>query len=92
MHPEIKKYWENAGYEINTDVFMPGEGIPYILFWFLMNGDRQLKCIGQSDTFHRNSEAYNQLIEDPPCTNYYFNNRLYSEEKMLRIIRLKAFV
>jgi len=91
MHPEIEKFWTHSGYYVETDIMMPCEH-PYILFWFVMKADKQLWCIGQSNSYDRKSEAYEQLKEDPPCTIYYFNEKQYTEEEMLRIIKLKVFL
>jgi hypothetical protein len=93
MHPDIKKFWEEAGYSVETDVMMPHDDFPYILFWFLLDeNDQQVKCVGQSQTYERDNEAYKQLEEDPPCTIYLLDENKYTEEEMLRIVKLKAFL
>lgn len=92
MHSKIKKFWEDAEYYIETDVMLPGDDMPFILFWFLMKDGKPIKCVGQSDPYDRSSEAYKQLAEDPPCTVYFLDAGEYSEEEMLRIIKLTAFL
>jgi hypothetical protein len=93
MHPDIKKFWEDAGYTVETDVMLPCCDIPYYLFWFILdkNGN-QLRCVGQSNPYDRDSEAYEQLKEDPPCTVYFLYENRYTEQEMLRIIKLKDFL
>jgi hypothetical protein len=92
MHPEIEKFWTHSGYYIETDILLPGDGIPYYLLWFLMKDDRQLKCVGQSEPYDRKSEAYKQLIGNPPCTIYFFDEKGYTEDEMLHLIKMKAFL
>jgi hypothetical protein len=91
MHPEIKQFWTHSGYYVETDVMLPCCDIPYYLFWFLMKDDQQIRCVGQSAPYDRDSEAYKQLQGDPPCVDYYFDGKYYTEQEMLRIIRQKAF-
>jgi hypothetical protein len=92
MHPEIEKFWTHSGYYVETDVMLPCCDDPFILFWFLMKDNQQLWCVGKSDSFDRNSEAYKQMKENPLCTVYYFYEEQYTEPEMLRIIKLKAFL
>jgi len=92
MHPEIEKFWTHSGYYVETDVMLPCDDIPYILFWFLVKDERQVRCVGRSDPYDIWSEAYKQLKENPPCTVYYFNEEKYTEQKMLKIIKQKAFL
>jgi hypothetical protein len=68
MHPEIRKFWEDAGHKligpslIDTWEIHRGPG-PFYLIDVVCHGNR-----------HR------------------INKEWYSEEEMLRIIRLKAFI
>lgn len=95
MHPEVIKFWTHSEYYVETDVILPCDDMPYILFWFLMKNDKQIKCVGQSDPYDRNSEAYEQLRllkEKPSCTIYFFDQEKYSEAEMLKLIKLKGFL
>jgi len=104
MHPEIKKFWEDTGYGIDTDILIgPGSAVdPWRVYWFLVeNGpepwdQKQIRCVGMSDLIPgRSSEAHQQWVKDgqlAPCTIHILNDIEYTEEQMLRIIRLKAFL
>jgi len=87
MHPKIKKFWEDTGYEVDTDVLVgPGSAdSPWRLYWFLMKDEKQLRLIGMSD-IQRGGKVR------PPCTTYFINDREYTEEEALRIIKLKVFL
>lgn len=71
MHPEIKKFWQEAGYRItNEEQVLSG----------VVSGIQQMSAsIGRIDTL-----AFGD--------RHRFNGVWYSEEQMLRIIRLKAFL
>jgi hypothetical protein len=92
MHPEIEKFWTHSGCYIETDIMLPCDDIPYRLFWFLMKNYKQIRCVGQSDTYDRNSEDYKQLKENPPCIVYFLYGKEYTEREMLKIIKLKVFL
>lgn len=87
----MKKFWNESGYEVETDIMLPYDNIPFRLFWFLVKDDKQVRCVGQSDPYDRDSEAYKQLKENPPCTVYFFKEEKYTEQEILRIIKQKAF-
>jgi hypothetical protein len=88
MHAEIKKFWEDSGYAVETDVLLDdGEG-PWRLFWFI-KGEKEIRCVGMSDFLPRGLKVSDPK---PQCTAHIFDGETYSEEEMLRIIGLKAFV
>lgn len=91
MNTEIEKFWIHSGYYIETDVLSAAD-MPYILFWFLMKNERRIRCVARSDAYDRNSEAYKQLKENPPCTVYFFGKNKYSETEMLKIVKMKTFI
>lgn len=68
MHPEIKKFWEDAGYSISNENLESSSVITA-----RKSDSPILETIGFGDT-------------------YKFKNKWYSEEEMLRIIRMKAFM
>ena len=42
-----------------------------------MKDDQQIRCVGQSAPYDRDSEAYKQLQGDPPCVDYYFDGKYF---------------
>jgi hypothetical protein len=81
MHPEIKKFWEDAGYIIEE----PGYITDPI-------GDRiQSGTVSGYKKIGPNSCI--SIIETLAFGNSHrINKKWYSEEDMLRIIRLKTFL
>lgn len=81
MHPEIKKFWKDAGYSIESE---PG----YITD---PGGNRiQLGTI----TAYKKTDlkfAVSKIETIAFGDQHRFNGEWYSEEEMLRIIKLKAF-
>ena len=81
MHPEIKKFWEDAGYIIEEPGYITDP-----------NGDRiQSGTVLGYKRLDPNSSI--SRIETIAFGNQYrINNKWYSEEEMLIIIRLKVFI
>jgi hypothetical protein len=71
MHPEIKKFWQDAGYRVGNDI----SGIIY--------GYKGLPG-GPLSIYKIETLAFGN--------RHRFNGIWYSEEEMLKIIRLKAFI
>ena len=76
MHPDIKAFWEN----INL-IHRIGATSLYYYSWYLqINNDICGSIIAR--------ECKNRYRE----TIYYFNNTVYTEEQMLKLINLKVFI
>jgi hypothetical protein len=82
MNPEIQKFWEDAGYQIC--VFTPGRSDLMQYFHALDNGAKESYCIA------------NVVLSYGEMKISYFltggSGQKYSEEEMLKIIRMKAFL
>jgi hypothetical protein len=69
MHPEIRKFWEDAGYKIVKN----GNGD-----YLIMVNRYSVKTI---------------YVQSGELDSYYIHDQnIYTEEEMLRIIRLKSFL
>jgi hypothetical protein len=68
MHPEIKKFWEDAGHMVRGPTLINSYEI----------------YVGQAPIWRIETIAHGN--------RYRFNSEWYSEEEMLRIVRLKAFI
>lgn len=68
MHPDIRKFYEDAGYTVL--------------------GPSKLS----SYEIHIGNEPFRLIKVICHGNKYYFNKEWYSEEKMLRIVRLKVFI
>lgn len=77
MHPEIEKFWEEVG-EIDFTLSVP------IIYYVVENKDY---CITIA-------AVWNGGIQDGPkqSDKYFYNKVEYTEEEMLKIIALKAFL
>lgn len=89
MHPEIKKYWEDVGYQVAenalTDRFHDGT---WRIFYFLKKNDQYLDVVAMSKLITSPALGF------PRCEFYRFldlNSPLYSEDEMLRLVRMKVF-
>ena len=77
MHPEIRKFWEDAGYEIEI----------------YSTKDKKKLAYG-----YKGLKSPNQFNNDWSCATlmfgnqYRFNGNWLSEEDLLKIIKLKAFI
>lgn len=82
MHPEIEKFWKDLGYYIIIDVL---QSDLWRFYWVLMKNERQIKFAGVSDDVPQGTKK-------APCTRHFIDDKEYSEEEMLKIIGLKAFL
>jgi len=88
MHPEIEKFWNNAGYRIG--IYSSSKSFNNSSMWrYYYQLENKNGCMieaGASDPcdYYENKDA--------SCKIYYLNNSEYCEEDMLRLIRLKAFL
>ena len=71
MHPDIKKFWQNAGYDIES-------------------GDARIQVIyGQGKANEFGGRKIEVLMFND---EYRFESKWYSEDDMIKIIKLKAFI
>lgn len=89
MHPEIEEFWKNSGYEI--DILKPvtsdvGVKERWRYMYYLKKGERYSDFVGCSQLFVGNQSG------TPKCEFYFFDKKQLTEEEMLRIVRLKAFI
>jgi hypothetical protein len=86
MHPEIEKFWEDTGYTIVIDILQGT--YPHDLwrfYWVLLKDEWEVGYAGIS-------EDVPQGTKQAPCTTHFLHDKKYTEEEMLKIIRLKAFL
>lgn len=81
MHPNIKKFWEDAGYEVIC--LRPAIEDDYT-FWTAMKDGKQ--------SFYVARISNNDLVADSYRLPDEISCNIFSEEEMLRIIKLKAFL
>jgi hypothetical protein len=73
MHPEIEKFWKDAGYRLsNKELHISGV------------------VTGYKETYPGSCVSIIEIISF--VRDYRFKDKWYSEEEMLRIVRLKAFL
>jgi hypothetical protein len=82
MHPEVKKFWEDAGYTVVVDILQDDL---WKFYWVVVKNGLQVKFVGISD-------VHPPGTKDAPCTIYILNAKEYSEEEMLRMIKLKVLL
>ena len=77
MHPEIKSFWEKIG-EVDLTPSTP-------IIYYVVVSKSGCATIAQ---------IWNGCNDDGPKQppKYFYNNTQYSEEEMLRIIRMKTFI
>lgn len=82
MHSDIKKFWEDNGYNVSSMEFKSDERVLY--------------HVGDEEGFYLICKQYRKNGELEKI--YYLgraavlSNKYYSEEEMLKIIKLKAFL
>jgi hypothetical protein len=88
MHTDIEKFCTDLGYDVITDVVvgLASAGKPWRLYWFVKKDGKLLNLMGMSDL-----QSPDQM-KTPKCAIYTLNNKDYTEEEMLKIIKLKAFI
>ena len=93
MNPLIEKFWNTAGYKISKVLSEP---FPLTKFsereylWYLTKDGVYINTIGMSEVFIGFKES--SFKNNIKCYYYYFNKQMYSEEGMLKIIQMKAFL
>lgn len=86
MHPEIKKFWEDAGYKIT---FLKEKNLkkdalnPDIYFFNHQHGQTRIIAI-----LLNNGDM--QYIFNDNC--HFMDSCKYSEEEALRLVKLKMFI
>ena len=89
MHPEIEKFWEDQGYSIVlSDSRTKPDPESWRFMYFLMIDNRYKGYVAYSERYYQ-SFCY---VLSPKAVKYLLDGRYYSEEEMLRFIRLKAFL
>lgn len=94
FNPEIRKFWEQAGYSVGIN--RPAGNIAnciwniiYIAYNLSGSPSSSLtKVVGVSESIG----GPNGVTEDNYKILYQWKSQLYSEDKMLKIIRQKAFI
>lgn len=85
MHPRIKKFWEDSGYILKSDTA-----------YFINEGGK--KELGIMWWAHPRNESplYIKQVslqaKSWASPTYYFNKKAYTEDHMLKIVALKAFI
>ena len=102
LNDKIKEFWEDAGYTIYDQNVMDASSYQYY-YWIAAKKNDQIR-IAVSNCFMRPRMSYGgflDFIDDgkkEPEYNiklniyYQYNGRSHSENEMLRIIKLKAFL
>jgi hypothetical protein len=82
MHPDIQKFWEEIG-EVDLTLSAP------IVYWVV-----QMRHDGKLFQQFVIAEEWNGGPQDGPeqPTKYRYDEEWYSEEEMLRLIKIKAFL
>lgn len=83
MNPEIKKFWEAAGKEIQSYDYDDSK------VWIAQPDIAYYK---QSGPYFWNNVVVCLHLKKSNIINYYFEGKNYTEQEMLKIIKLKAFV
>lgn len=88
MHPRIKKFWEDSGYILKSDTaYFINEG-----------GKKELEIMWWAYPCNITNESALRIkqvslkTDSWDSTTYYFNNKAYTEDHMLKIVALKAFI
>lgn len=89
MHPDIKKFWETAGYKVTCKrPVNPQYAEEWRDLWYSYK-DLKFDIIGVSAIQNGFSE---NTPDELPCVIYFLHNIEYTEEKFLKIIKLTAFL
>ena len=98
MNLEIKKFWTDSNYIVVAD-WLHGCGVGGMesrCIWALIKDGYEIFSFrGESELQPLKFDVSGKIIEAkelPPCTTYRFVGNEYTEEEMLRIIKLKAFL
>jgi len=86
IHPDIIQFWNAAGYTVNI---LPRISRLSLIKHLCYRDFFDLYKDGDWFAHYAQSEMYS--VRPPHNIEYKYNNQFYSEEQMLRIIRLKAF-
>lgn len=81
MHPEIKKFWEDSGFEVKP---------------FLLQGEEAgLDHLMSNKLWYAHKGTESKLVADISENKQYYkfgDKHFLSEEEMLKLIKLKAFL
>jgi hypothetical protein len=83
MHPDIEKFWKDLGYTIDIDILQSD----YWKFYWAVHrvGKYPYQYVGQSDPVPPGTKK-------AKCTLYFIDGKEFSENEMLKVIKLKAFI
>ena len=88
MHPDIIKFWADSGYEI--EMLSPvnnGYDGEWRMLFYVKKGDEYGELAGVSEImFGTVGDG------DPKCSTYLLSGKWLTEEEMLKLIKLKAFL
>lgn len=85
MHPEIKKFWEQLGHTLM------GYSLPNIEIWAIVSDPEYYNQGGPPPPLDEDIVFFLSK-KNPIMKPYIFEYKSYSEEEMLRMIKLKAFL
>lgn len=88
MNPLIEKFWNDAGYKIlikdkSHSVSYHSNKL-YERLWVSEKDGSFVGIVGTSDII--------MSLKDIKCLFYYFEDEEYSEEDMLKIVKMSAFI
>ena len=76
IHPEIKLFWEKSGYVIEP--LTPNIDEYLDMSWWILKDNYPVDTVAMT---HKNKPA-----------EYYMEGKKYSEEEMLHLVKLRAFL
>jgi hypothetical protein len=82
MHPDIKKFWEDAGYSVGRSATMKGPASDAKYYWYVDRADLMIHTM-IAITLHNGNSSY--------YMNLHTSDKV-PEEMALRMIRLKSFL
>ena len=79
LHPEIRAFFESPGSQIMESLSLNNQDIASTWCWLKKSDSNKLQCIAV------------QFDNEKEEITYFIDNVPYSEEDMLKAIKLKAF-
>jgi hypothetical protein len=88
MNPDIEKFWNSRGFDVVAAYPDPGVNSWRVLYTIKKNNLHK-EIVGMSRIISGDCTA--PLMSTVKCETYLFNNKEYSEEEFLKLIKLMAF-
>lgn len=91
MHPDIIKFWQDAGYQFDSaaEVYKNNKGKDiWRTFIFLELNGKATERVCVMESCYSDKDKKNVIRS----VKYDFNNQEWSEKEMLKIIKLRAFI